>query len=128
VERDRVGSVSARAACALAGALLLAACSSHELYYWGDYEGSVGRVGGRDEGFDVVAEIDTLETDLEQAQNSDRPVPPGFHAHLGYLHYLNGNLAGAVNQLEAEKQRFPESAVFVDALLARIAPPPTPAP
>jgi len=119
--------VSARAALLLA-TLPLAACEAPSLYYWGHYEDSVVRVGGHDQGFDVAAEIDNLETDLEQAQNHDRPVPPGFHAHLGYLHFLNGDLNAAVNQLETEKERYPESAVFVDGLLASIQSSATPAP
>lgn len=116
------------APCLAAGALLLAACQTQPpLYYWGDYEGSVERVAGEQNAFDLQAEIDVLESDLEKAQNRDLWVPPGFHVHLGYLLYLNGNLGGAVRQLEAEKWRYPESAQFVDGLLARIAPAAVPA-
>jgi len=101
-------------------ALLLGACASPGLYDWGDYEGSVRRVSNESEGFDVAAEIDRLETTLEQAQNADRAVPPGFHAHLGYLLYVNGDAAGAASQFETEKARYPESRRFVDFMLARI--------
>ena len=104
-------------------ALLLTACqTTRPLYYWGDYEGSVQRIAGAHGAFDVQAEIEVLETGLEKAQNRDRPVPPGYHAHLGYLLYLRGDVAGAVNQLQTEKARYPESEQFVDLLLARIAP------
>ena len=110
-------------ASAAVTALLLAACqTTRPLYYWGDYEGSVQRIAGAHGAFDVQAEIDVLETGLEKAQNRDRPVPPGYHVHLGYLLYLHGDVAGAVNQLKAEKARYPESEQFVDLLLARIAP------
>lgn len=107
-------------AAALSAALLLGSCASSGLYYWGSYEDSVGRVAGAED-FDVAAEVDRLETDLEKAQNEDRPVPPGFHAHLAYLLYLQGDTDGAVRQLETEKSRYPEGGRFVDFLLQRIA-------
>lgn len=124
MEHHRSQTVSRLAAGALVTVLLLAACQVQPpLYYWGGYEGSVGRVGGESDAFDLQAEIDALETDLERAQTSDRLVPPGFHAHLGYLLYLRGDLNGAVHQFEAEKARYPESERFIDGLLARISRP-----
>ena len=104
----------------LAGALVLGACAAPELYYWGDYESSVHRVSDEAEGFDVVAEIDLLETTLEEAQNSDQAVPPGFHAHLAYLLYMRGDIDGAVRQLETEKSRYPDSERLADFLVSRI--------
>ncbi len=104
----------------LAAALVLAACTSPDLYYWGEYEGSVGRVSNEAEGFDVVAEIDLLETTLEKAQNRDKAVPPGFHAHLAYLLYMRGDIDGAVRQFETEKSRYPDSERLVDFLLSRV--------
>jgi hypothetical protein len=109
--------------------LLLAGCQTTQpLYYWGDYEGSVERIASEQNDFDLQAEIDVLETDLEKAQNNDRWVPPGYHIHLGYLLYLRGDLGSAVRQFEAEKARYPESEQFVDGLLARIAPAPVTTP
>ena len=107
-------------ATAGAAALLLSACATPELYYWGDYEDSVSRVSSETEGFDVVAETDLLETTLEKAQNNDKAVPPGFHAHLAYLLYMRGDVEGAVRQLETEKSRYPDSAKLVDFLLNRM--------
>lgn len=123
MERPAKHPVIRLAFCIVVAALLTAACQTQpRLFYWGGYEDSVQRVAGEENAFDLQAEIDTLETDLEQAQNNDLLVPPGFHAHLGYLLYLRGDLDGAVHQLQAEKERYPESEQFVNGLLARIAP------
>lgn len=121
MERLRKLAVMRWIAYAGVTALLVAGCQTQPpLYHWGSYEDSVARVASGQEGFDLQAEIDVLETDLENAQNRDRLVPPGFHAHLGYLLYLFGDVPGAMRQFEAEKVRYPESEQFIDGLLARI--------
>lgn len=47
-------------------------------------------------------------------------MPPGWHAHLGYLYYQVGKSDQARQELMTEKAEFPESAVFVDRLLANV--------
>jgi hypothetical protein len=51
-------------------------------------------------------------------------VPPGLHAHLGYLHSVAGNPAAARAHLEDEKTLYPESTRFCDYLLGRLEPKP----
>lgn len=99
--------------------LLLTACASTH-YEWGRYEDSVRVVTTTPDGFDLEAEIDALEQQLERTVSEDRPVPPGLHAHVGWLQAEAGNTAAARAHLEAEKALFPESARFVDGLLARL--------
>jgi len=112
-----------RAAPAVAAALLLgAACASPTYYAWGRYEDSVYQVTVRPDGFDLAAEIDSLEKQLEQTVAKQRPVPPGLHAHLGYLHSVSGNADAARGHFEQEKELFPESAKFVDHLLTLLGP------
>ena len=49
-----------------------------------------------------------------------KPVPPGWHAHLGYLYYHAGKLDQARQEFETEKATFPESTVFMNRLLAKL--------
>ena len=109
----------------LALALALAGAGCTTTYYdWGRYEESVYLVTAKPDGFDLAAEIDALEQQLEQSAAKERPVPPGLHAHLGYLHTVAGHGDAARAHFEREKALYPESAKFVDYLLARLAPKP----
>lgn len=113
------------AARAVAAAFLIlcgAACTTPTYYDWGRYEDSVYLVTIQPDGFDLAAEIDALEQQLEQSVAGTRPIPPGLHAHLGYLHSVAGNAGSARGHFEQEKALFPESAKFVDYLLARLGP------
>ncbi len=104
-------------------ALMLACASCTSTYYdWGRYEDSVFAVTRQPDGFDLAAEIDALEKQVDQSLDKERPVPPGLHAHLGYLHSVAGNPVAAREHLEREKSLYPESARFVEHMLARIAP------
>jgi len=47
-------------------------------------------------------------------------MPPGWHAHLGYLYYELGQRDQARQELLTEKAEFPESKVFMDRLLANL--------
>jgi hypothetical protein len=104
-------------------ALTLAGAGCTSTYYdWGRYEASVYAVTLRPDGFDLAAEIDALEQQLEKTRSKERPIPPGLHAHLGYLHSVAGNVVAAREHLEQEKTLYPESARFVDHMLAQLAP------
>jgi hypothetical protein len=104
----------------LALAASAASCGSTTYYRWGRYEDSVYLVTRQPDGFDLQAEIDSLEQDLAETKDAQRPIPPGLHAHLGYLHSVAGNPAAARAHFEDEKSLYPESATFMDHLLARI--------
>lgn len=104
----------------LALAAPAASCGSTTYYRWGRYEDSVYLVTRQPDGFDLQAEIDSLEQDLAETKDAQRPVPPGLHAHLGYLHSVAGNPAAAGAHFADEKSLYPESATFMDHLLARI--------
>ena len=107
----------------LLAALLAAAsgCQSKVRYHWRHYEESVYAFTSESEDFDLAAEIGELEEQLGYSVERGRPVPPGFHAHLGYLYYLAGNAAQARGHFETEKAKYPESAAFMNDLLRRMA-------
>ena len=110
-----------RLAAVLALALAGGGCTS-TYYDWGRYEDSVYAVTLRPDGFDLAAEIDALEKQIEETMNRERPIPPGLHAHLGYLHSVAGNPTAAREHFEREKSLYPESTRFVEYLLAQLAP------
>jgi hypothetical protein len=111
---------------ALPAALLLAlfasACSgsSRSLYRWGEYEQLVYDMYVRPGKADPTTQIAELTADVERTRASGQHVPPGVHAHLGFLYYGQGQLDAAAAEFTTEKTLFPESAVFVDGILTRM--------
>ena len=104
-------------------ALLLgfAGCSTTPtLYSWGHYEDLVYIMYKAPGKAPPEMQIEAMEKDFQQARSENKPVPPGFHAHLGYLYYQLGKADAARQELQTEKAEFPESAVFMDRLLANL--------
>ncbi len=97
-----------------------AACGPKPLYSWGSYGQSVDRMYVDSEKFNPGEEVALLLEEIESIEESGDRVPPGMHAHLGYLYSLMGDETGAVRQLEMEKNKFPESTVFMDVLIQNI--------
>jgi hypothetical protein len=110
-----------RLALLVAGTALLAGCAApRTLYTWGSYEELIyttytapGKLAPQDE-------VNVLEKDYQQARATNTRMPPGWHAHLGYLYYELGQPAQARQELLTEKAEFPESRVFVDRLLTNL--------
>ena len=69
---------------------------------------------------DPATQVDLLVQDIERAQASDQRVPPGVHAHLGYLYFNQGKLDLSREEFMIEKRLFPESTVFIDGILERM--------
>ena len=100
--------------------VLLIGCATPTLYSWGRYEELIyvsyvapGKVSPE-------RQVEQLERDYQKARAENKRMPPGFHAHLGYMYFQLGKLDQARQELETEKAQFPESAVFVDRLLANL--------
>ena len=105
----------------LALLVLLTGCAAPTTYLWGHYEGVVYATYAAPGAMPPERQIELLERDYQEARSQDKPVPPGFHAHLGYLYYQIGRTTEARREFETEKAKFPESAVFMDRLLANLA-------
>ncbi|WP_175910546.1 MULTISPECIES: DUF4810 domain-containing protein [Burkholderia] len=104
---------------ATAAALLLAGCASSTppLYQWNGYQPQVyeyfkGQKSPQEQ-------IDALEKALQEIRAKGKMPPPGFHAHLGMLYASVGNEQQAEQELQAEKQSFPESSTFMDFLMKK---------
>lgn len=103
----------------IVAAVTLSACAT-TYYDWGSYEHSIARLYEEGGEPDLGEEITVLAEEISETLGEGKRVPPGKHAHLGYLHYLAGNHSEAARGFEAEKQAFPESAALIDALLVRL--------
>lgn len=107
---------------ALTLSLLTIGCGaqSSALYRWGDYESVLYDMYIRPGKADPTTQIARLSEDITRTQAGGQHVPPGVHAHLGYLYYSQGQLDAAYEEFTTEKSLFPESARFIDGILARM--------
>ena len=98
---------------------LFAGCAPPTKYSWGQYEDLVYDFYAKPGQTPPERQVEKLEEDYQKARSANKPVPPGWHAHLGYLYYELGKTDQAKQQFETEKASFPESAVYMDRLLAK---------
>ena len=99
---------------------LLAGCQApgpQSIYVWGHYQELIYTSYAEPGKVPPELQVEKLEEDFQKARAADRPVPPGFHAHLGVLYYQLGKPDQAYQEFQTEKANFPESAVFMDRLL-----------
>lgn len=97
--------------------LWLVGCATKpQIYQWGSYEAQLyARFSANTTPEQQIAEMEkTLHIN-----NSSKPMPPGFHAHLGLLYGELGKIDDMRKQFLLEKQLFPESAPFMDFLLKK---------
>ena len=97
--------------------VLLVGCATPTLYSWGHYEELVYESYASPGKISPQMQVEKLEEDYQKARAENKRVPPGFHAHLGYMYFQLGKFDQAQQQLETERAEFPESAVFVRRLL-----------
>jgi hypothetical protein len=99
---------------------LLSGCAAPTLYTWGRYEELVYLAYAAPGKASPEMQVEKLEQDYQEAWAANRRMPPGFHAHLGYLYFQLGRLDQARQQFETEKAEFPEAAVFMDRLVKNL--------
>ncbi|AOK17994.1 hypothetical protein WT26_19525 [Burkholderia cepacia] len=103
---------------ATAAAMLLAGCAAPTtppLYQWNGYQPQVYEYFKGQSS--PQQQIDALEKALQEIRAKGNKPPPGFHAHLGMLYASVGSEQQAEQELQAEKQLFPESSPFMDFLM-----------
>lgn len=101
-------------------ALLMMGCATPTLYSWGHYEELIYVSYAAPGKVSAEMQVERLEQDYQKARAENKRMPPGFHAHLGYLYVQLGKLDQARQEFETEKAEFPESAVLMDRLLANL--------
>lgn len=109
-----------------AGAVVLSALASgcasqpQPLYSWGDYQTLIYKMYVKPGEATPAEQVNQLSQDIEKAQASDQRVAPGVHAQLGYMAYLDHRPDMAIEQFDAERQLYPESAPFMNRLLVKL--------
>jgi len=104
----------------LAIGVLLAGCGTPNIYYWGRYEGLIYGQYAHPDKASPELQSRLMEEDMHKAISANKPLPPGFHAHLGYLYYQMGKADRAVAEFQVEKTQFPESTVFMDRMISNL--------
>ena len=99
----------------------LTGCNANqEIYHWGGYQNSIYNMYVNPGESTPAIQIDQLSTDIQQAQNKGKRVPPGLYAHLGMMYAAEGMSLRAKEALLKEKELYPESHTLVDTLLANM--------
>lgn len=89
-------------------------------YQWGAYEGLIYAMYANPGEATPTVQIEKLAAQIEQTKSRGEPVPPGVHAHLGYMQYLSGNVDAALIEFDEERAAYPESATFIDGITRRL--------
>jgi hypothetical protein len=87
------------------------------LYHWGNFPDQQYTYFKGEKGPEEG--IQHLEKVRAQAKARGKPLPPGLQAHLGILYGLTGRTDLFEQNLDAERQQFPESSAYVDFLLKK---------
>ena len=105
---------------ALLGASL-SGCNHHEknLYSWGSFEKQLFETWTKN-GVAAEKQIKVMEEEFQKAQSKHLHMPPGFHAHLGFLYYHAGNLNAAEKSFSTETELFPESRTYMAFVLKNL--------
>lgn len=101
---------------------VLAGCTHapQRMYQWGSYEDQLYAMYSDPGKVPIESQLEKLEADYQVVRASNGAVPPGFHAHLGYLYFQIGKTDQAWQSFATEKSLFPESSVYMDRLMARL--------
>ena len=103
----------------LALCALLTGCEAPTLYTWGRYEALIYASYSAPGKVSPEMQVEKLEQDYQKARATNKRMPPGWHAHLGYLYFSLGKLDQAKQEFLTEKAEFPESSVYIDRFLAK---------
>ena len=121
MDRCETRHMSALKLGALIAVVMLAGCASHPtIYSWGNYEQVIYASYLSRNDYPAEKQIEQLEQDYQEARANNQRMPPGWHAHLGYLYFLAAKPDQARQEFMTEKAEFPESSVFMDRLLVNL--------
>lgn len=102
---------------------MLTGCASQQsqsLYRWGEYENLIYTMYKRPGEAEPGRQVQQLSADIERTEAEGKQVPPGVHAQLGYMQYMQGNAGEAAEQFAIERRLYPESTTFMTTFIERI--------
>jgi hypothetical protein len=105
----------------IAAALAAGGCAQKRTVYdWGTYQDSLYTLWCRPENGALLDDIQRLTDQVGATRAAGRTPGPGVQAHIGYLHVMAGDAAAAMSWFRAEEADWPESAVFMHRLIAKV--------
>ena len=104
----------------LLAALLTACAGRPTLYQWGSYEDQLYDMYSDPGKVPAEKQLGDLEADYQKARSENKNVPPGYHAHMGYLYYQLGKTDQALQSFGTERTLYPESAEYMKLLISRL--------
>lgn len=111
---------AASATAILVALIALSGCATKNtpppLYGWQGYEKNVDTYFRQDRE-SLNTQTQQMEADMQKMRAANQTTPPGYQAHLGLLYGKQGDMQRFQENLQAEKQQFPEAGGFVDFLL-----------
>ena len=104
-----------------AGLLCLAGCAPKPLYTWGKYQDASHKYVKNNTEKDADALIKTYQYIIDHPKNGKRQVaPPGICADYGFLLVQKGRVEEGLKLMRMEIALYPESAVFVEAIIKKL--------
>ena len=103
---------------ALAG--VFTGCASPKIYSYGHYEELIYASYAAPGKVSPEMQVEKMEEDYQKARSKNKRMCPGWHAQLGFLYFQLGKMDQANQEFLTEKAEFPESAVFMDRLMANL--------
>lgn len=88
-------------------------------YYWGKYSYTYHDLLKNPGEITRAAHVETLQDIITKSQEKSLRTPPGIHAELGNLLSNANRDDEAAAQYQAERDLYPESAVFLQRLLVK---------
>lgn len=88
------------------------------MYYWNDYSHTLYNLK-KNPGEDTFAKHKAcLLKIIDDSSKNDTRVPPGVYGELGFMSMKENNVKDAVQYYRLEEQVYPESAPFMNVLIA----------
>lgn len=103
-----------RCMAVVAGAVTLTACTTNNLYYWGDYEQALFAYTKQPGEIDnYIASLNDIIVEAEKRGQ----VPPGIYAEYGYALMTAGREDEAMAYFQKERSKWPESGTLMGLMI-----------
>lgn len=99
--------------------ILFASCSPKPLYNWGNYEWAVYKYTKSPNEKTTEKLIKEYEKIIANPKGRLKRPAPGIYADYGFLLIKSGRVKEGKKMLEAEIALYPESSIFIGAILKR---------
>lgn len=108
-------------AVVLTAMLVITSCgSTPKLYSWYNYQSDYYNYVKKQDEKSLKDLLETYQKIIDQQKETRGIVPPGIYADYGYFLIESGKKTEGKAMLAKELELYPESAVYVEAMLKRV--------